>query len=247
MFDARMPLEQTIEEALQAGVSRMCLITTHPDEWPQAEQCYRQFPGQLCYTLGVHPHNARDAQPAHWTELRERSQQPGVVAIGECGLDFNRDFSPRDIQRRVFAEQVALAVELGKPLYLHERDAFADQMAILAPAKQKLSGGIAHCFTGTTEQMQAYLQLGLYIGITGWVCDAKRGEALRDALQHLPLERLILETDAPYLYPKDRKPRQRNNAPAYLPHVGLTVAGIKALTPEQIQDISFTNAVTLFG
>ena len=247
MFDARMPVEQTIENALDAGVSRLCLITTHPNEWQQAEHYYQQFPQQLSYTLGIHPHNAKDARPEHWQELRVRAQQPGVVAIGECGLDFNRDFSPRDTQRAVFAEQLALAVELNKPVYLHERDAFDDQLAILKPFKAQLIGGIAHCFTGSAEQMRTYLALGLYIGVTGWVCDAKRGEALRAALGELPLERLILETDAPYLYPKDRKPRQRNNAPAYLPHIGQTVAQIKTLSVEQVQNSSFNNAKALFG
>ena len=247
MFDARMPVEQTIEDALAAGVTRLCLITTHPNEWQQAEDYYQQYPEQLCYTLGVHPHNAKDARPEHWQELREKAKQPGVVAVGECGLDFNRDFSPRDVQRAVFAEQLALAVELNKPVYLHERDAFTEQLAILEPFKSKLAGGIAHCFTGTPEEMRAYLALGLYIGITGWVCDAKRGESLREALSELPAERLILETDAPYLYPKDRKPRQRNNAPACLPHIGQTVAQIKTLSVEQVQNISFNNAKQLFS
>lgn len=247
LFDERMPIEQTIHEALTAGVSRMCLITTHPDEWQQAEIHARQFPEQLCYTLGIHPHNAKDACPEHWDELRERAQQPGVVAIGECGLDFNRDFSPRDVQRTVFSEQLLIAAELKKPVYLHERDAFSDQLAILDVFRQRLVGGIAHCFTGTTTQMQAYLQLGLYIGITGWVCDPKRGKSLQEALPDLPTERLILETDAPYLYPKSRRPRQRNNSPAYLPHIGAQVAMMLSIDVEALATLSFNNTQRLFG
>ncbi|GGF79923.1 TatD family hydrolase [Alteromonas lipolytica] len=247
MFDERMPAEQTLSAALAAGVTRLCLITTHPDEWQQAEDYYRQYPDQLCYTLGIHPHNAKVAQPEHFAELRARATQPGVVAIGECGLDYNRDFSPRDVQRQVFSTQLQIAVELNKPVYLHERDAFADQLAILEPVKAQLQGGIAHCFTGNTEQMQAYLALGLHIGITGWVCDDKRGQALREAVLQLPVERLIMETDAPYLYPKDRKPRQRNNAPAYLPHIGHAVAQLKAMAPDRLQEISFNNTEQLFS
>ena len=247
MFDARMPVEQTIENALAAGVSRLCLITTHPDEWQQAEDYYHQYPQQLCYTLGVHPHNAKDARPDHWQELRARAERPGVVAVGECGLDFNRDFSPRDVQITVFKKQLELAQKINKPLYLHERDAFDEQVACLTPLIESIPGGIAHCFTGTSQQMQRYLQLGLHIGITGWVCDPKRGVSVREALPALPLERLILETDAPYLYPKSRRPRQRNNAPANLPHIGTEVASILGVDVEVLEVNSFNNARRLFG
>lgn len=247
MFDARMPVEETLLDAQNAGVEKICLITTHPQEWEQAEALYQQYPSQLCYTLGIHPHNAKDAKPEDWEVLRAKARKPGVVAIGECGLDYNRDFSPRDVQRAVFKEQLKIAGELNCPVYLHERDAFDDQLACLAPFKDSIKSGIAHCFTGDTQQMQAYLSLGLYIGITGWICDPKRGRTLREAIDILPVNRLILETDAPYLYPKTRKPKQRNNAPAYLPFIGATVAELKGLELQQLEAVCFANAKQLFG
>tara|TARA_Y100001934_G_scaffold116983_1_gene143281 strand:+ start:1365 stop:2138 length:774 start_codon:yes stop_codon:yes gene_type:complete len=247
LFDDRMPAEQTIAMAEQAGVDRLCLITTHPDEWEVAEQLYLQYPDRLCYTLGIHPHHAKAARPEHWDTLSEKARLPGVVAIGECGLDYNRDFSPREVQRSVFERQLSIAAELNKPVYLHERDAFDDQYQLLERYIPALSGGIAHCFTGEAEQMKTYLALGLYIGITGWLCDEKRGSNLREAVQQLPLNRLILETDAPYLYPKTLKPRRRNNSPAYLPHVGQELAALLNQDIENIEQASYTNSLMLFN
>ena len=247
LFDDRMPAEQTIALAEQAGVERLCLITTHPDEWEVAEQLYFQYSDRLCYTLGIHPHHAKDARPEHWDTLTEKAKLPGVVAIGECGLDYNRDFSPRDVQRCVFERQLSIATELNKPVYLHERDAFDDQYHLLMRYIPALSGGIAHCFTGEAEQMRAYLALGLYIGITGWLCDEKRGSSLREAALQLPLNRLILETDAPYLYPKTLKPRRRNNSPAYLPHVGQELATLLNQDIEIIEQASYTNSLMLLN
>ena len=247
LFDDRMPAEQTITLAAQAGVDRLCLITTHPDEWEVAEQLYLQHPDRLCYTLGIHPHHAKDARPVHWDILIEKATLPGVVAIGECGLDYNRDFSPREVQRSVFERQLSIATELKKPVYLHERDAFDHQHQLLAQYISALPGGIAHCFTGDVAQMKSYLALGLYIGVTGWLCDEKRGSSLRDAVQQLPLERLILETDAPYLYPKTLKPRRRNNTPANLPHIGQALATLVKQELEIIEQASYTNSLTLFN
>ena len=247
LFDDRMPAEQTIALAEQAGVERLCLITTHPDEWEVAEQLYIQHPDRLCYTLGIHPHHAKDARPVHWDILIEKATLPGVVAIGECGLDYNRDFSPREVQRSVFERQLSIATELKKPVYLHERDAFDHQHQLLAQYISALPGGIAHCFTGDVAQMKSYLALGLYIGVTGWLCDEKRGSSLRDAVQQLPLERLILETDAPYLYPKTLKPRRRNNTPANLPHIGQALATLVKQELEIIEQASYTNSLTLFN
>lgn len=247
LFDDRMPAEATISQAKQEGVERLCLITTHPDEWSVAEQLYQQYPDTLCYTLGIHPHHAKDAKPHHWDTLITMAQSPGAVAIGECGLDYNRDFSPRQTQREVFEKQLSIAVQLNKPVYLHEREAFGDQCALLNRYMPTLPGGIAHCFTGNVKEMQSYLALGLYIGITGWLCDEKRGEALREAVLSLPLDKLILETDAPYLYPKTRKPRQRNNAPAFLPHVGHALATLIDQPVENVEMTSYKNSIALFN
>ncbi len=247
LLDRRFDVAEVLAEARQAGVTRICLITTHPDEWEAAAGLYAAHPDQLCYTLGVHPHHAKDVRPEHYTRLQELATAPGVVAIGECGLDFNRNFSPPAIQQQVFREQLKLAVTLGLPVYLHERDAFAEQQAILNEFAAGLTGGLAHCFTGDTASMRAYLALGLHIGITGWVCDPKRGQALREAVTSLPLNRLILETDAPYLFPKSLRPRKRNNTPATLPHIATQLAEILESSPAELSNSSYANTCDLFG
>ncbi|MCU7553265.1 TatD family hydrolase [Alteromonas sp. ASW11-19] len=247
LLDRRFDADAVLAEAREAGVKRICMITTHPDEWEAAASLYAAHPQQLCYTVGVHPHNAKDVRPEHYTQLRSVAAAPGVVAIGECGLDFNRNFSPPNVQREVFREQLKLAVALGLPVYLHERDAFADQQTILNEFAADLSGGLAHCFTGDQATMQAYLDMGLHIGITGWVCDPKRGESLREAVKALPLDRLILETDAPYLFPKSLRPRKRNNTPATLPHIATQLAELLESSTAELSNTSYANSCDLFG
>ncbi len=247
MTDKRLDAGQIIADALSASVRRLCIITTHPGEWDTARQLRQQYPDQVSYTLGIHPHNAKDACEQDFARLREQLTQPGVVAVGECGLDFNRNFSPPDVQIEVFKRQLAIAVESGLPVYLHERDAFETQLACRSPVIDALSGGIAHCFTQGMTQLHGYLQLGLYIGITGWVCDPKRGADLRACLTDLPLEKLILETDAPYLFPKTLRPRQRNNTPACLPHIGEQVARLYGVDTPRISASSYANTCQLFG
>ncbi|QCZ94754.1 TatD family hydrolase [Salinimonas iocasae] len=245
LLDSRFAPHEVINRARENNVTGLCLITTEPSEWEAAAALYQQYPDTLCYTIGVHPHNARLVTDDDLKRLEQLATAPGVVAVGECGLDFNRDFSPRDTQVAVFKAQLDIAQRLHKPVYLHERDAFEHQIACLEQVKG--IEGIAHCFTGTSEQMQAYLARGLYIGITGWLCDPKRGESLREALQDLPLDRLILETDAPYLFPKNKRPRKRNNEPAFISAVAEEVGALLNKPIEDIAAVSVTNTFRLFG
>src|SRR5690606_12287965 len=186
----------------------------------QAAELAASRPG-LYATAGVHPHHAVELDAHTVDALRELAAQPKVVAVGECGLDFFRNFSPPDAQERAFVAQLELAAECGLPVFLHQRDAHERFTAILTEHRKSLTGGVAHCFTGGPAELEAYLELGLYIGVTGWLCDDRRGAALRAALPRIPLDRLLLETDAPYLLPRDlaEKPRNRRNEPAFLPHV----------------------------
>ena len=247
LTDARLDAEAIIADAQAVMVQRICVITTHPHEWQKARELQARFPDQICYTLGIHPHHAKDATEQDFSRLQTLLKEPGVVAVGECGLDFNRNFSPPDTQIAVFKRQLAIAAEAGMPAYLHERDAFDTQLSCLKAVADNLSGGIAHCFTQGKAQLTAYLELGLYIGITGWVCDPKRGTDLRDSLSELPLNRLVLETDAPYLFPKTLRPRQRNNSPACLPHIGEQVAQLYGISAAQISANSYANTCRLFG
>lgn len=245
LLDKRFDPHAVIANALTANVTRLCMITTHPQEWDTAAALYQQYPNTLCYTIGVHPHNAKHVSDNDLQRLEQLATGPGVVAVGECGLDFNRNFSPPDTQIAVFNAQLEIAERLHKPVYLHERDAFDQQLSCLESINNL--SGIAHCFTGTQAQMQTYLSMGLYIGITGWVCDPRRAEDLRAAIPEMPLDKLILETDAPYLFPKNQRPRRRNNEPAFIRAVGEQVATLMSRPVTEVASASVTNTFRLFG
>lgn len=191
-------------------------------------------PNVLFATAGVHPHHADTLDSSTIEALRMILSQPQVVAVGECGLDYYRDFSPRAAQRRAFESQLHLAVDSGRPVFLHQREAHADFMAVLRDFHARLSAAVAHCFTGNAAELEAYLELGLSIGITGWFCDERRGAHLHELVRRIPLERLMLETDAPYLMPRDLKPRPstHRNEPMFLPHIGAAVARARGETVE---------------
>ncbi|MFC3093710.1 TatD family deoxyribonuclease [Alteromonas sediminis] len=247
LLDSRFDPAEVIESAVAAGVEKMCVICTHPNEWDSAKALFETYPRHIVYTLGVHPHNAKVVDTGTLDELPERLTCPGAIAVGECGLDFNRDFSPRDKQIDVFEQQLQIAKAESMPLYLHERDAHEQQLRCIESVYgEENMYGIAHCFTGDTYQMKAYLKKGLYIGVTGWLCDEARGQALRDAVKVLPLNRLILETDAPYLFPKTFRPRKRNNMPALIPHIAEELAKLVDQPLYEIEKFSYTNAITLF-
>lgn len=235
-----------VERAAQAGVTELVLIGSDIDESKQNVAFCQQHPG--CYsTAGVHPHQAARVAQDWLISLQQLSIQSDVIAIGECGLDFNRDFSPREQQQLVFAEQLQLAKQCDKPLYLHEREAFATQLAMLK--EQQIHHGVTHCFTGDVQQVKAYLDLGLYIGITGWVCDERRGEALQQALRYIPSDRLLLETDAPYLMPRTMqpKPKSRRNEPANLPVIAHRVAQLTGRTLDELATLTRQNSHRIFG
>lgn len=231
-----------IDTARLAGVTHCLLISSDLAEAEKNISFCQQQPG--CFsTAGVHPHQSAQVS-ADWLEqLQQQLTSPKVVAIGECGLDFNRDFSPRAQQQQVFAAQLALSQQAKLPVYLHERDAFATQIAMLK--EQPPPAGLAHCFTGDSTQLKAYLDLGLYVGITGWLCDERRGQTLQQALAYLPIDRLILETDAPYLTPRSIRPRPRSNTPALLPAIGAEVARLTGLSLQQIAEQSYQNSCRL--
>jgi TatD DNase family protein len=165
------------------------------------------------------------------------------------GLDFNRDFSPRPQQEWVFEAQLELAAELGLPVFLHERDARARFIQILSRHRHRLGAAVVHCFTGSAEDLAAYLELDLHIGITGWVCDERRGLHLRELVKRIPLQRLLLETDAPFLVPRDLRPRPKagRNEPAFLPHILKTVAVCLELPLEAVAAATTRNTCAFFG
>ena len=212
---------------------------------PQGEA--RRLPGiRVWATAGMHPHDA-----SHWTDRSATQFAPlwadaHVVAVGECGLDYNRMFSPMTAQRAAFEAQVAAAVRLDKPLFLHCRDAFDDFRAMLRDAAAAGAHGVVHCFTDGAREAEAFLELGFDLGITGWVTDVARGTALRDAMRVIPVDRLHLETDAPYLRPKNAGKTRPYNEPALLPFVAKAVAELKAMDAAALAAQAAANSRRLF-
>ncbi|WJG09096.1 TatD family hydrolase [Aliiglaciecola sp. LCG003] len=245
--DRRLPVEETISSALELDVTGLVSIGTSIAQSVECVALAKQFPHRIVATVGVHPHNAKDTQAGFITQMKHLALQDQVVAIGECGLDFNRNFSPADTQQIVFEQQLQLACELNLPVYLHERDAFETQIALLKRYSDDLSGGVVHCFTGNQQQLEQYLDLGFYIGVTGWVCDPKRGQDLREALHYLPLDRLLLETDSPYLRPKSLKGKSSSNHPANLPHIAEYIANLLQLDLQLLKQASWCNTMAVFG
>ncbi|MCC7257409.1 MAG: TatD family hydrolase [Gammaproteobacteria bacterium] len=240
---------EVIARAAAAGVGRMIVTGSTVASSREALALARRFPRRLHATAGIHPHHALEFAADTAQDLVALAAHPEVVAIGECGLDYFRDLSPRADQRLAFERQLGLAAVVGKPVFLHQRDAHEDFLAILREHQGEIIGGVAHCFTGTRAQMEAYLALGLYVGITGWICDERRGTDLRDAVTGLPLDRLLIETDAPYLLPRTLGSRttSRRNEPAFLPEVLGMVARCMKATAADVAVASTRNAERLFG
>ena len=239
---------QVIDRALDAGVQTMVLTGTDVRSSQAALELARRYPGTLYSTAGVHPHDARRCGPGTIDSLRQLAGQAQVVAIGECGLDYNRDFSPRPVQQKWFEDQVILARELRMPLFLHERDAHGAFVEILSRHKEGLPPAVVHCFTGTGEELDTYLRMGLFIGITGWICDERRGNHLLELVRRIPLDRLMLETDAPFLTPRNVRPAplDRRNEPAYLVYVLDVVARALGRSREEVAAATTKNARDFF-
>jgi TatD DNase family protein len=219
-------LAAVMHSAWTAGVRRMVVTGTSVASSCAALQLHTAHPTRLYATAGVHPHHASDLGAGSIEALEELLAHPGVVAVGECGLDYCRDFSPREAQLAAFRSQLELAVRLGKPVFLHQRDAHEDFISVVREYRSGLTAGVAHCFTGQANELDDYLEAGLAIGITGWICDERRGQHLLPLMRRIPADRLMIESDAPYLLPRSLRPRpaSRRNEPAFLTEVAKTVA-----------------------
>ncbi|MAE77354.1 MAG: hydrolase TatD [Planctomycetes bacterium] len=245
----RSDMEAVLDRAHAAGVDRLSVTGTSLDESRRASELAATRPGVLSSTAGVHPHDAKDCDNATLDALRELTRRPEVRAVGECGLDFNRNYSPPDQQRIWFERQVELAIEVQLPLFLHERDAHDAMLEILRPHRDALTKVVVHCFTGTGEELRAYLDLDLHVGITGWICDERRGGHLCPLVGDIPEDRLMIETDAPYLLPRTMRPRPKNrrNEPAFLVHVRDRVAECTGRSVDAIAATTTRTAEDFFG
>lgn len=239
--------DQVLSRARKANVTRFLLAGCDLAESRACIALAEQH--EDCWAaIGVHPHYALSWPEDGAEQLRELSRHPKVIALGECGLDYFRDLSPRPLQREVFAKQLVLARQLRRPLLLHCRDAKDDFLSIL-DAHRPLPNTVLHCFTEDEEMLHACLERDLYIGFTGWFCDERRGTHLQRLAQLVPADRLMLETDAPYLLPRTLKPKPgtRRNEPMWLRHIAEQIAEVRGESLEELARLTSECAQKCFG
>lgn len=240
--------EDMMRRAADAGVDKIIVTGSSDESNVQAANLAEQSPGILYSTAGVHPHHASDYTDDSDALIRSLVKKDCVVAVGECGLDYFRNFSPREAQLDAFKRQLDIAKDSGLPVFLHQRDAHDDFVELLETALPNLSRAVAHCFTGEGESLREYIAMGLYIGITGWICDERRGKHLHDIVSIIPDDKLLIETDAPYLLPRTirPKPKSRRNEPMYLPEVVRVLAEARGQTEDHVAAITTANAIRFF-
>lgn len=244
-FDADR--DAVLERAWQAGLEAIVITGSGTDSSRTALALAQRHPGRLYATAGLHPHHASEYSAEHVALFRELAQHPEVVALGECGLDYFRSYSPHADQKRAFIAQLELAVELKRPVFLHQRDAHSDFLPILKEFRPQLADAVVHCFTDTEAALEDYLALDCYIGITGWICDERRGLPLRQAVKRIPNARLLVETDAPYLLPRTApKKASRRNEPMYLPYVLRGIAEARGQAEHELARFTADNARRFF-
>lgn len=245
--------DDIIQNAIDTDVVQMILTGTSVKNSRESAKIAGHYPGVLYSTAGIHPHDAKHFDGQSIAQLKALLQLKEVVSVGECGLDFDRDFSPRDVQERCYKAQLELAIEVQKPLFLHERAAFNRFMAVTTDYLPQLPKAVVHCFTGSLAEAKTYLDNGFYLGFTGAISDTNRFAHLKEVLQYVPLDRLMIETDAPFMLPKNvpknqlTKYHERRNEPAFLPFVAGTIAQIKGVGLDVIARHSTENAKGFFG
>lgn len=240
--------DAVLTRARDAGVARIVVTGSSRDSSRRALALAQSHPGMLYATAGLHPHHAAEYSAEHDALFRDLARHPEVVALGECGLDYFRNFSPHADQRRAFEAQLRLAAEARKPVFLHQRDAHADFVTILREHRPQLAGVVVHCFTDTRAALEDYLPLDCLIGITGWICDERRGLPLREVARHIPDDRLLVETDAPYLLPRTApKVSHRRNEPMFLPYVVRALAEARGQDEVVVANFTSSNAARLFA
>ncbi len=245
----RHDIDAVLARAHAAGVAQMLVTGASRAGSEQALALAHAHPGVLHATAGVHPHHAIDYDADTEAALRALLRDPAVRAVGETGLDYYRNYAPRAAQLRAFEQQLALAAELGMPLFLHQREAHSDFIALLKTARDQVPAAVVHCFTDTRAALHDYLDLDCHIGITGWLCDERRGTPLRELVREIPGERLLIETDAPYLLPRSVRPQpsHRRNEPMYLAHIVAELARDRGEDVARIARQTGANARAVFG
>lgn len=237
--------KEVLQRARDADVEYFLVTGSDLEDSSKALQLASLYQNGMYATTGVHPHLANSWQDYTYSALYELASNPRVLAIGEAGLDYHRNFSTQAQQINAFKQQIELAIELQKPLFLHEREAHDDFYAIITDYHKQLHNTVVHCFTGDQRALDNYLDLGFYIGITGWICDERRGAHLHELVQRIPEDRLLIETDAPYLFPRTVRPRpkKQRNEPYYLSHIAEQIALHRGDSTEKLSQYTMENSL----
>ena len=241
-------LDTVIDEAVNVGVTRMCVTGSDLEESISAYQLAFSLSHILISTAGIHPHQAKEFSHSYFSEIKDLLKKDNVKAIGETGLDFNRNFSTEQQQKKSFEVHIETSIELQKPLFLHVREAHKTFTEMLKPVKGELPATVVHCFTGTKEELIEYIEMGFYIGITGWICDERRGTHLKDLVNLIPLDKIMIETDAPYLIPRVSKLKNsQRNEPKFLPLIANEVIKNSKESKKSIISSILLNSLRFFG
>ena len=241
-------LDQVINRAIVNNITKFGLICSRLSDIEKLLEIYNRYSKDMFFTIGVHPHHANEINEEYLKKLKEVINNNNPHAIGETGLDFFRNLSTYEEQIFAFEEQIKIAIDTNKPLFLHQRDSHDDFVKILRKYSSDINKSVVHCFTGTKEQLNDYLELDCYIGVTGWICDAKRNVELRKTIKNIPLERLMIETDCPYLIPKnlEEKPKNNRNEPTYLNHIANEVATLMKKDINDIREKTYKTSLSFF-
>ncbi len=234
--------DAVLTRAKDVGVTNILVIGFDLDSSQKAVELVENH-DNLYATVGMHPHSAKDLTPDILSTFRDLLDNPKVIALGEIGLDYYRNLSPHQVQKDAFEKQLDLAEDMEMPIIIHNRDAYADILPILEQRRGKMHG-VLHCFTGDVDMMHRSIEIGCHIGIGGIVTYPNAKE-VQEVAKQIPLERLLVETDCPWLTPQFR--RGKRNEPAYVKAVAEKIAKLRNITSEEIGDITTNNFNTLFG
>ena len=242
-------LNEVIKRAKNNNVTKFLLVSASLKDAEKVNKIYQDNKDSCFLTIGAHPHHANEFNSSSPSEMKRLIEVYKPHSVGETGLDFFRNISSYEEQVFAFEEQIRIAIETNLPLFLHQRDAHDDFLKIISKYKNDISKAVVHCFTGTQEELDDYLELGFHIGLTGWICDERRNIDLRKSLKNIPLDKLMIETDCPYLIPRNlsNKPKNNRNEPAYLPHIANEIALLINLDKDKLIDITYKNSINFFS
>ena len=242
-------LDEVINNAEQEGVEKFVLLCASLADIDPIQVIQNNTPEKFFISAGIHPHHATEILEINYDALLNKLKSINPNAIGETGLDYFRNISPPDIQKKSFGMHIEIAKELSLPLYLHQRDAHGDFIRIIKENISNFPKFVVHCFTGTQAELDEYLELGAYIGLTGWICDEKRNIDLRKSIKNIPIEKMMIETDSPYLIPKNLmvKPKKNVNEPKYLPHIANKICELTGYDLEELKSATSNNAIEFFS